>query len=405
MMESRNDRPLSIAMNATAMLSPLTGVGRYVKELSSALVRQGVDVCYFNGYQWVDTPPQAVTNDHISTATKDVNAGFSTGPAYRFFRQLIRRAPGTLYSSRMLQQRRFAKGLDLRNPPPALYHEPNYLAFRTSIPSVVTAHDASWVRYPETHPLDRIRMMERYLPAALNRAQRVIVDSDFVAREMHEIFSVPYERMRTVPLGVSAAFQPLSSSATQAACQRLGVEHGRYVLSVGTLEPRKNLLTLIQAYRAMPSELTTRYPLAIAGIQGWRHKNVDHEISALERAGKLRLLGHVDEADLPALYAAAAVFAYPSFYEGFGLPPLEAMKSGVPVVVADCSSLPEVVGDAGKRVAPHDVDALAETLRNMLEDQALRERMGAASLERASHFTWDKCAQQTLDVYLEAITR
>ena len=380
------ETPLSVALNATAMLSPQTGIGRYVKELALGLVRQGVTIRYFNGREWIDTPPQI-------------------RPPRDFARQLlsllVNNVPGSHQRVRETQQRRFTRGLVKHQP--ALYHEPNYLAFRFSGPLVVTAHDASWVRYPETHPVVRVRMMNRHFPAALDRAQRVIVDSDFVAREMHEVFGVPYARLRTVPLGVSAAFQPLCPLLTQPVCQRLGIEHGRYTLTVGTLEPRKNIIGLIRAYRLMPPSLTSRYPLVIVGIKGWRHENVDREIAALEHTGLVRFLGHVAEADLPALYSAATVFAYPSIYEGFGLPPLEAMKSGAPVVVADCSSLPELVGNAGKRFNPEDVNALAETLRSILEDQVLRQRMSEASVVRASGFTWERCGEQTLAVYREAI--
>ncbi|MDD5177089.1 MAG: glycosyltransferase family 1 protein [Sterolibacterium sp.] len=381
-----SETPLSIALNATAMLSPLTGIGRYVEELSLALVRQGIDIRYFAGLNWNDAPPHIVSS-HRS--------------AGQLVRRLLPHLPGARRLVRELQQRRFTQGMSQRQP--ALYHEPSYLALRFSGPTVVTAHDASWVRHPETHPRERVRIMNQVFPGVLERAQRVIVDSDFVAREIHEIFGVPYARLRTVHLGVSPLFQPLSPLLTQSACQRLGIEYGRYVLTVGTLEPRKNLISLIRAYRLLPPSLARQYPLVIAGMRGWRHENVEHEIAALERAGILRILGHVAEADLPALYAAAALFVYPSLYEGFGLPPLEAMRSGVPVVVADCASLPEVVGDAGLRINPHDVDALAESLRSVLEDPALRRRMSEAGVARASGFTWERCAEQTRAVYHEAI--
>lgn len=376
---------LSIALNATAMLTPLTGIGRYVKELATALVQQGVGIRYFTGHGWADQPPKLTS----TTRLIERNVG------------IARRLPGAYHISRLLKQHNFTRGLGAN--PSTLYHDPNYLAYRFSGPTVITAHDASWVRHPETHPIQRVRFMNRVFPGVLDRVQRVIVDSDFVAREMHEIFGVPYDRLRTVHLGVAPSFQPLSPQHTQAACQRLGVAHGQYVLTVGTLEPRKNLISLIRAYRLLPLKLARQYPLVIAGMRGWQHDNVDHEIAALERAGMLRILGYVAETDLPALYAAAALFVYPSLYEGFGLPPLEAMQSGVPVIVADCASLPEVVGDAGRRVDPHDVEALAETLRSVLEDQALRQRMSEAGIARACGFTWQRCAEHTRAVYQEAI--
>jgi len=375
---------LSIALNATAMLSPLTGIGRYTAELANALARMGVRIHYYAGKDWSDQPPQLAPplSGHV-------------------IRRLLHHLPGARRMARHVQQVHFSRGVSERQP--ALYHEPNYLAFRFSGPTVITSHDASWVRYPEMHPLERVRIMNRLLPPALEHAQRVIVDSDFVAGEMHELFGVPYDRLRTVYLGVSPVFRPMAAADTMEVCRRFGIEHGNYILAVGTLEPRKNLISLIRAFRALPPQLARQYPLVIAGMRGWRHADTDQEIGALEKAGALRILGHVAEADLPALYAAAGLFVYPSIYEGFGLPPLEAMAAGVPVVVADCASLPEVVGDAGLRVAPHDIDALAETLRSLLENPAQRQAMSAASIAQAQRFTWENCARETLAVYREAL--
>jgi len=382
-MAQQEDR-LSIALNATAMLSPLTGIGRYTAELAAALTRMGVHIDYYSGTRWSEQPPQI----------EQIRSG-------RLIRRLINHLPGARLAARHVQQHHFNRGVEQRRP--ALYHEPNYLAFRFAGPTVVTAHDASWVRYPEMHPAERVRSMNHLFPAALANAQRVIVDSDFVAGEMHEVFGVPLDRLRTVYLGVSPLFRPLAAADTADMCRRHGIEHGRYILAVGTLEPRKNLISLIRAFRALPPQLARHYPLVIAGMRGWRHGDTDQEIGALEKSGALRILGHVAEADLPALYAGAGLFVYPSIYEGFGLPPLEAMAAGVPVVVADCASLPEVVGDAGIRVAPYDIDALAETLRAILENPAQRQAMSAASLARSQRFTWENCARETFAVYREAI--
>ena len=387
---SEQDTPLTVALNAIALLSPLTGIGRYVAELAAALEKQGVRIRYFSGAHWSDRPP--------NLAAAAAAAGGWPG---ELLRRLGRQLPGARRLSRRLKQRCFDRGMG--EPRPALYHDPNYLAYRFDGPTVITAHDASWVRHPETHPRERVRSMERMFPEALARAQRIIVDSDFVAGEMHAIFGVPYARLRTVYLGVAPSFRPLPPAQTLALCQRHGLAHGRYVLALGTLEPRKNLGVLLRAYRNLAPGLAREFPLVIAGMQGWRHGEVDREIGALERAGLLRMLGRVAEDDLPALYAAAAVFVYPSIYEGFGLPPLEAMKSGVPVIVADSSSLPEVVGEAGKRFEAQDADALAEILSGLLEDGKLRQGMAAAGIARAAGFTWERCAQQTRVVYAEAI--
>lgn len=373
-----------IAFNASALLSPLTGIGRYAHELAVGLQGLGAPLRYFVADRWTTQLP--VT---LSAAPELV------------LRKWVAEVPGARWLSRYRQQRGFTAGL--RQQRPALYHEPNFLAFAFDGPTVITAHDASWVRHPQAHPAARVRGMNRLFPRSLAQAQRVIVDSDFVAREMVELFGVAPDKLRTVHLGVSPAFRPHAPAETAALCARWGLTPGRYVLAVGTLEPRKNLKLLLEAYRRLPADWTLRHPLVVAGRTGWAHADVDKGLQALEQSGRLRLLGHVAEAELPALYAASGLFVYPSIYEGFGLPPLEAMASGVPVIVADRASLPEVVGEAGLRIHPDDADALAEHMQQVLGDGALHQRMAAAGLAQAAGFTWQRCAAQTLDVYRELL--
>ncbi|MBI5921827.1 MAG: glycosyltransferase family 4 protein [Betaproteobacteria bacterium] len=378
------DQPLHIALNATAMLTPLTGIGRYVKELALALTRLGVVIDYFDvAHGWRHRPPETL-------------AAPTTG-RLSFLHNLPKIRP--LW--RQLQQLRFSKGISSNHS--RLYHEPNYLAFRFNGPTVVTAHDASWVRYPETHPIQRVRIMNRHFPESLERADRIIVVSDFVAREMNTLFGTPFERIRTISHGVAGDFQPMSAAETAPVCKHFKLDHGGYVLAVGTLEPRKNLISLIRAYRLLPTELSRQYPLVIAGMGGWQHDQTDLEMARLERQGVLRVLGQIDEDALPSLYAAAKLFVYPSIYEGFGLPPLEAMASGIPVIVSDRTSLPEVVGPAGMLIDPYDIDAMSEAMRSVLEDPQRQQSMAGCGLKRASQFTWSRCAQETLDVYNEAL--
>lgn len=379
----RPDCAVPVALNTTALLSPLAGIGRYTYELALGLNQLGVPLRYFSGGRWSNELPTPV-----SAASTD-------SPHW------LASVPGGRWLARQVQNRLFVRGV--RQQPVKLYHDPNYLACDFDGPLVITAHDASWVRFPEAHPAERVRLMERYFPHSLARANRVIVDSDFVAREMQQIFGVPTAKLRTVYLGVAPDFAPMTALQTQPLCQRLQLQHGAYVLAVGTLEPRKNLATLIEAYSLLPAALSQRFPLVVAGKPGWRHAAIDRQMAALERAGALRILGHVAEADLPALYAASALFVYPSLYEGFGLPPLEAMASGVPVIVTNRASLPEVVGDAAIQIEALDAVALAAQMTRVLDDSSLRAHMAASGLLQAQAFSWPRCARQTLDVYQELL--
>jgi alpha-1,3-rhamnosyl/mannosyltransferase len=181
------------------------------------------------------------------------------------------------------------------------------------------------------------------------------------------------------------------------------LQHGRYLLTVGTLEPRKNLSLVFRAYRRLPQRLRQAYLLVVAGMSGWHTEAFRAELNALATRGHLRLLGYVPDDALTALYSGAAMLIYPSLYEGFGLPPLEAMASGIPVITSNRASLPEVVGDAGWMVDPDDEATLCETVMAVLEgceEARARVRLG---LERAQAFTWQRCAQETLEAYRAAI--
>ena len=184
--------------------------------------------------------------------------------------------------------------------------------------------------------------------------------------------------------------------------QAQGLAHGRYFLAVGTLEPRKNLVAALRAYSQLPQATQDAFPLVLAGMKGWHSAQLDRELAPLEASGRVRLTGYLERAELAALIAGATALVYPSIYEGFGLPPLEAMASGVPTIVSNVSSLPEVVGDTGLLVEPHDHKALCEAMRQMADAPELRAALAARALERSRQFSWDECAARTFAAYERA---
>jgi glycosyltransferase involved in cell wall biosynthesis len=173
----------------------------------------------------------------------------------------------------------------------------------------------------------------------------------------------------------------------------------RFVLFVGTLEPRKNLMRLVQAYAGLPASVRRHVSLVIAGGPGWLSETLRREVAERGLADRVRFIGYVRDEDMAPLYSLATVFAYPSLYEGFGLPVLEAMACGVPVLTSNVSSLPEVAGGAAVLVAPTDVDAIADGLTQLLDDTALAAKLVARGLEWSTNFSWDRCARETLAVY------
>jgi alpha-1,3-rhamnosyl/mannosyltransferase len=262
-------------------------------------------------------------------------------------------------------------------------------------------HDLSWLDYPEAHPVERVRFLDRHLPRTLERADRVLTDSAFIADEIASRFGVPRAKIRAIPLGVDAAYRPRSRDEIAPVLEKHGLRDSAYLLVVATLEPRKNLERLARAYAALPSTLKARHPLAIVGARGWLNRDLERVLAPLEAGGTVRRLGYVAENELPSIYAGAHAFAFPSLYEGFGLPVLEAMASGVPVLTSNVSSLPEVAGDAALTVDPLDERALSENLARLLEDDTWRDAASARGILRAREYPWSRCVEATVDAYRE----
>jgi alpha-1,3-rhamnosyl/mannosyltransferase len=372
---------LRVAVNAVPLRSPLTGVGQYIRQLMAAIEARGdVQPRYFYASHWgrkaVASPVAAI--DDVKRVVKKV-------------------LPYPYLVSRAGQRLMFSGGMRLMRP--HLYHEPNYVALPWDGPLVVTVHDLSFVHHPESHPKDRLEHFARFLPGTLERAAHVITDSETVRREALAHFGLDPKRVTAIHLGVGPEFAPRDAAATAPVLARHGLVHGGYLLSVGTLEPRKNLALAMRAWASLPKGVRGGRPLVVAGAKGWLNDSLVALVERLEREGAVRFLGFVPQEDLPVLYAGALAMAYPSRYEGFGLPVVEAMACGVPVVTSSASCLPEIAGEAALLADPDDEAAMARALRSLVEDAALRERLGRAGIARAREFTWARCAERTVGIY------
>lgn len=376
---------MDVLVNATPLLAPLTGIGQYIRHLFSAM----------------DQLPE--THLHVCCGLRcEAGMHLPSPAAARTLQGAYGLARRLLPNPRALKRQVEAAAFRYharRVPANTLYHEPNFLPQPFDGPTVVTVLDLSCFDHPEAHPVERVRIMERNLPGALQRADQIIVISEASGAALRHWFKVDPARISTTYLAADARFQPHSAAMLAPALTQLGLTSGAYVLSVGTLEPRKNLSTLFAAYAGLPASLRQRYPLVVAGMKGWDNEALMASAATLVQRGELRFLGYVADELIPALYAGAAAFCYPSRYEGFGLPALEAMASGVPVITGNRTSLPEVVGDAGLMVDPDDVDGMRESLQQLLEDRAYAQDLGLRGLARAQTFSWDRCAQETLAVY------
>jgi len=264
---------------------------------------------------------------------------------------------------------------------------------------VVTIYDISFLRFPEHHTeANRLHCVRGTLDAA-QMADRIIAISENTRKDLIEYFNIDDDRIVVIPLAARKGFAPRPAEEVQVYVSRWWGLSSPYLLSVGTLEPRKNMKRLIQAYCDLPRELRDRYSLVIAGGKGWLSSDLYHHVLETGVQDRIRFLGYVPEGDLPWLYCGASCFLYPSLYEGFGLPTLEAMACGVPVVASNTSSLPEVVGDAAILVDPQSERDIGQAMIKVLSDVQLRGLMSAKGVSRAAGFSWEKVALDTLRVY------
>lgn len=378
--------PINLAFNGVALLSPLTGIGQYTLRLAQAMAtRVDVKPQYFYGAAW---------SSHVKSDVPE--------NAKRLMTWVRQHVPYSYELRQYIQTRRFIQGsaggvFDV-------YHEPNNVLLPFDGASVLTVHDLSWIRYPDMHPIERVRAMDKYFEPGLSRATRIITDSAFVKRELMDVFGVSSDIIHPVLLGAESSFQPLEAVGTLRVLEAQGLTHGSYWLAVGTLEPRKNLQLALKAFMRLHSSARKACPMVLVGMKGWNTDPLLALLNPLIETGEVKLLGYLSRQDLATVVAGAKALVYPSVYEGFGLPPLEAMCAGVPVIACNVASLPEVVGDAGILLDPNDVDGLTTQLERLLDDATLRNQLAQRALLRSKRFSWEQCADETVGVYKAALS-
>lgn len=285
----------------------------------------------------------------------------------------------------------------------ALYHAGAFVApLLLSVPMVVTVYDLTFMRYPERLTAARRLYLRTFTGFTCKRAQRILAISESTKQDIVDLLNIPAEKVDVTPLGYDRdVHKPLPENEIDSFRQEKGLPE-RFWLYLGTIEPRKNLVTLIEAYAKLAK--SERLPLILAGGKGWLTEPIFEAIERNHLSDSIMLPGFIPTGDLALWYNSAECFIFPSVFEGFGLPVLEAMACGTPVITSNVSSLPEVAQDAGMTLPPHEIDVWVDALRQVYHDAGWRERASQRGLEIAKQFTWENTAQLTLASYQRALS-
>lgn len=374
---------MRIALDVSVLQAPRTGIGEYTLQLGLALQQlPELELCLFDGLGWrTDFPTPRPGYSKLQKAIKSTLPG-----AYRIRRRLM--------------QHRFNSGANRLHP--QLYHQPSLWPLSFDGPTVMTLHDLTHVHYPDTQPRDRLKEIERRLPAALEQASRILVDSQFIAQEAIRYYKLPADKLQVAPLAASARFHPRKDTQLQQRLADYQLALRSYYLCLGTLEPRKNLPLAIDAYLGLPEHIRERMPLLIVGGAGWRQEQLDRIPAKAVALGQIRLLGYQSEKHVAELLAGAHALLFPSRYEGFGLPVLEAMASGTAVIASNSAAIPEVAGNAALYADAGDIEGYRSQMLQLLDDNNLHNTLRQRGLKRSQLFSWEQCARITADTYKAA---
>ncbi len=280
----------------------------------------------------------------------------------------------------------------------ALLHEPDAIAFPSRARTLISVMDLSVVLHPGWHPAHRVKKYERYFMRSLEQGSHFVAISEATKRDMIQHLKVKDDRISAIPLAPRGIFKKLPDVEIASVKYRWKLPD-RYFLFVGNLEPRKNLPGLLRAYSRLPGSARAKHPLVLVGAWGWHSEDVREMLGRAPWKESVRHLGYLPDADLVAVTQGAMALVYPSFYEGFGLPPLEAMACGTPVISSRAGGLAEAIGDAAKVIDPEDEMDIFKAMKEVAESEELRKTLTEKGLAHAAQFSWDKTARATADIY------
>jgi alpha-1,3-rhamnosyl/mannosyltransferase len=390
-----------IIYNLNNIRPPLTGIGRY----SIELIRE-VQIQRQNLTAIKNGKPHSGANLAALLMNFDEPANNQPTPSYAgrlISARKLRSIIGNIPLSRSLYRKLDSYNFSALSKPlianGAVYHDLNYSLSPNGSSCVSTVYDLSNIVCPETHPTHRVNYLNNYFDKLRSGSSKIITISHAVKSELMEHYGIANNRIAVTHLAADSSFHPRTAQDCHSTLESHALTYKKYILCVATLEPRKNLSAVLNAYQLLDKQVQQEFPLVMVGPLGWKSSALEKRIVELNDSGVVKQLGFVSQASLPFLYSGAAAFVYPSLYEGFGLPLLEAMQSGCPCVTSNTGALAEVSSGAAIQVDPQKSDDIAQQLNRLLHDPDLRSYHDNAGQLRASNFTWAKTASQTCEIY------
>lgn len=371
---------MKIIVDCISLLSSLTGIGRYNNEIVKRLKdNESIDVNYFYGYY-----SKKYINPSNRTEIKSVKALIASNPVLKKIARKI-----LMYVSKVF------------SPKYDLYWQPNLIpldGIRAS-KTVTTVHDFSFYVHPKWHPQERLDYFNKYFFKNVKKSDWIITGSKYSKEEIIKYLNFPKEKITVIYHAIDKSlYKTYSKDELGETKKRLGLKDD-FLLFVGSIEPRKNLLNLLKAYELLSADIKKRYPLVLVGFKGWENT----EVMELIDKNSIEYLGFVSDNDLARVYNLASCFIYPSLYEGFGLPPLESMACGTPVITSNITSIPEVCEDAAIYVDPYSIKDIKEKIIMLLEDKKLQEQLIDKGLQRVKEFSWEKSANEHIEVFKKVL--
>ncbi len=312
-------------------------------------------------------------------------------------RNIVNHIPGARRLKQNIQQRLFNKNFSECHD--HIYWEPNYILENFDGISIPTIYDLSHLRYPQFHPKERKQWLDDNLSATIENSTAIIAISEFSKQEIIDVFGINEEKITIVQPAVSDLFRQNHSPQTIQEIHHHYQLPKQFILSVGTLEPRKNLTGLLSSYKKLPEKIKNTCPLVIVGCNGWLSSEIEQIMNPLLEKGHVIRLGYVSQQHLPILYAAATLFVYISHYEGYGMPIAEAMCSGTPVITSSVTSMPEVAGGCAQLVEPNDSEQVSIDIQELLENKSMRKNLIHSAKIKSADYTWEKSADKLIQLF------